>query len=292
MALEKIPVEKPDSYFDMVLRREINDFAELGVDFYLEGFKKARQYADLTPQDAVLDVGCSSGRFVIESAQATEVPSHLIGLDSDDEAYQSYMPPWLDQSRFSFVHSRGESMPLPDNAVKVASGHNVLFRSSEVSAMLGEMKRVVEPDGLLIISTNSREHAVWRHTFERMVAEWFNEEHGYAEPPLKPPAENCYLEDIDHIVAGVGDLEVIDRSVIQFCDARITSDRIDDFLMSVKLSANRTGIPPHMHHVWRRTVDERVRPIVEAHMIQPGVGKPYFAEQVRRGMVVLRKIAK
>lgn len=288
MSREKIPGSSPDAFFDMALRREINDFADLPVDFYLEGFKKAREYTGLTDQSTVLDIGCSNGRFIIEAARATETNAALIGLDIDSEAYRHFPPPHTAESRFSFIQGRGESVPLAANSVQVAMAHNVLFRSNEASAILREMQRVVEPEGLLMVSTNGRGHAFWRHTFERLVALELKRGTSLDLIPPKPPAENCYLEDIPEMIAEVGDLSVIDTSVVQYCQAKITPDRLEDYLTSIKLTANRTDISPQMHHAWRRLVDAHARSFILDHMRKNGDGNPYFVDVVHRGMFVMR----
>jgi ubiquinone/menaquinone biosynthesis C-methylase UbiE len=282
--------EDPDSFLDMMLRKQMSNIADQPTDFYIEGLRKAQQYTKLTKQDVLLDVGASSGQFVIEAAQATHTPAYLVGLDRNDEPYRKFLPGDIDRSRFSFIKAAAENIPLPDDAVKVATAHNVLFRADDVLKMLNEMKRVVEPEGLIVVSTNGKHHAFWRHMLERLVAIEVHRRTQRALSWPRPPAESCYLENMPDIITAAGGLALLDDSVVQSTTAKINSDTVDDFLLSIKLTFNRTGLAPEFHRAWRNVVDELVQPFVAQHMISRtrAADKPFFGEKIHRGMFVLR----
>jgi SAM-dependent methyltransferase len=287
-----------DSYVDMMMRREINNFADEPVDFYQAGFKIAEQHLTLGPDDAVLDIGCSSGRFVVEAAAASGVPSYLIGIDPDPVGHEDFFPQGLDHSRFTFIQGVGEDIPLPDNSVRVVHAHNVLFRTNDALEVLNEAKRVTEPGGLIMISTNATDHAHWRHSFERIIAVEVGRRTGMLIDPLQPPAHGYYLDDMPDIVAASGGLEIVD-TLVQQCAAKITEDRLAVYLYSLQLSANR--LPDsggNIRRIWREVIAENVVPFIQrrindraelfklAHDPQP----PYFQDSVHRGLFVLRNV--
>lgn len=292
----EFPAGGVDAYADMVLRRLLSQYAERPVDFNVEGLRKVQDHLDppLGADDTVLDVGCSSGEFVLEAARATGVRARLIGLDPDDHAYRQHFPGGPDADRFTFIKGIGEDIPLPDDAARVATAHNVLFRADDQYKMLDEMKRVVEPEGLIIVSTNGRMHAYWRHLFERMVALKVSQTTGMSEP-LHPPAEGFYMEDVPEIVERSGGLEIID-TLVQRTESRITLERLPDYLTSLKFSVNHTDTPPEYWRVWRETVDGLARPLILKTIYQQTLrnaeagrsDEPYFPDPVHRAMFVLR----
>lgn len=283
----------------MMFRRKVNDFASEPVDFYRLGLEMAQRHTHLGATDAILDVGCSSGRFIIEAAATTEISSYLVGLDPDPQAFHEFLPPSLRGSRFAFLCGKGEAIPLSDNAVKVVTGHNVLFRADNLQSMLSEMKRVTEPDGLIVVSTNARNHAHWRHRFESLIAVAVSQELKIFSEPMYAPAHGVYLEQVPDIIERVGGL-IIEDHFVQNCHSKITrGERLDTLAQSLQLSANRfPGNDPRVRPLWRRIVAKQIVPFIERHIDRheqaiKGIGgttAPYFADVVHRGLFVLRNL--
>lgn len=284
----------PDAFLDMATRRLISSYALHPVDFNYEGQRLAQGYSDppLSSDDVVLDIGCSSGQFALEAAQKTAMPAHLIGLDPLEGPNRLYLSDDYDTSRFSFIQGVGERIPLVDNAVRVATAHNVVFRAQDLEGMLGEMKRVVTPGGLLVISTNCVGHAFWRHRFEKEVARRVSLKTNHPID-LNPPAQGCYMEDLLPIIEASNDLSIVDQSIIQTSHSLITpGERFSDYKYAIQTSVNATQLPPEFHHVWRETVNEVVDPVVMRAFAgsQGSQYGPYFPDPVRRGMLVLRNL--
>jgi ubiquinone/menaquinone biosynthesis C-methylase UbiE len=283
----------PDSYTAMLSRRRINAFALKPVEFNLEGLRLAQTYSDppLTEHDSILDVGCNSGEFVLKAAQAIELPSRIIGLDPLTEPYESFLPRDLDVSRFSFMQGTGEHIDLPDNAVRLATAHFVLYRSKDLKAMLAEMKRVVEPNGLIILSTNAKGHAHWRHRFEQQVARRVSRQTGFAVE-MQPPAQPCYLSGLSDIIAKSGNLR-IEKRLDQDTQALITpGERAEAYKDAIKTSVSGTILPHHLWRVWQKTVDDVVDPVLAREFAKTQTSEygPHFFDPVHRGMLVLRNV--
>jgi ubiquinone/menaquinone biosynthesis C-methylase UbiE len=284
-----------DGYFNMIARRTINEeFAEHPIDLNQAGLRLASKHTPLTAQDKILDIGTSSGYFAVAAAQAVGVESHIIGLEPD-EAAKERMPKDMDTSRFTFVQGYGEDIPLPDNSVKAATAHNVLFRATEIPKMLDEMKRVTEPGGIIAISTNAMYHAFWRHTFERVVAKVVAGDLSQPVVPPPIPAQRCYLEELPTIIEQSKGLEIVDR-LTQVTAAVITEDRLYDYVRAIKLSVNTTNLAPQFWARWRDTVNAVVLPVIENRINKmqeqnaaQGIDShPYFADTIYRGLIIAR----
>lgn len=303
-------LDSVDSYPDLRYRREINDYAETKVDFNFAGMEAVKRHTELTSSDAILDVGCSSGRFAIEAAQRAEISSYLIGLDIVDYSAADYAREGLDVSKFSFMLGSGEDIPLPDSSVKAVTAHNVLFRSRSAETMLAEFKRVTEPDGLILISTNARDHAALRHTVERLAALEASMTLGIVSEPINPPAEGFYLEEIPALIERSGGMSVLEQpesntngyNNLQDSYVKIyRGDRLETFTTSIELSANSAD---QHYEMWRDHYRAAVRDILSAlvksvfarqrqYMVHTGSSrgfKPYLLDRVHRGMFVLQNI--
>jgi tRNA G46 methylase TrmB len=75
---EVVVTDHEDSYFDMVSRKVVNEvFASRPKDFNLEGLRAAKFFTSLEESDRILDIGCSSGQFILEAAQKAGIKSRL-----------------------------------------------------------------------------------------------------------------------------------------------------------------------------------------------------------------------
>ncbi len=254
-----------DEYVGMVARKLLSlDFAEVPLDFNEAGQVAAisRISPSLEPTDYVLDIGCSSGEFALHAAERTNFPPTIIGLDPDGSAYTTYLEPRLtdeERNRFFMIEGRGEQIPLNTGSVRVASAHNTVYRANNLVAMINEMKRVTVPGGLVIISTNDRQHARRRHGFERMSARRLSDVSGVHIKRPHNPAEKCYWTDLPTIVENVGGLVKVEE-VFHNTQSVITPDRVEDYIMAIALSTGANGVPPALEHEWRSTVKGVVEP--------------------------------
>lgn len=296
-AVEKLSyLDHEDAYADMVSRKEINEgFAKDPLDFNVESLRIAADYKNLSEKDKIADIGCSSGAFILRGAEVNGITSQILGVDPNADALQQFLPPSVDDSRFTLIEGYGEDIPLPDNSVAVVTALNVLFRAADQIRMLREMTRVAEPGGLIFISTNNRYHAHWRHTFERVVAKIMEDKTSMNIEAPSIPAEGCYWEDLPAIIEAAGGLQVVEEHH-QRTEAVITSSRVDDFIRPLDYSANRTNLPVYLREQWRETVRKVVLPRLQNAIAKDKENKesqgsdeePCFKDTIRRGMVVAR----
>lgn len=289
-------IDHQDSWLDMVVRREISNYAKNPRDLNTDGLMHANRLVTITEEDTILDVGCSSGKFFVEAAEAAGIKARLIGLEPLVHL-ADYLITQADTSRFELKQGYGESIPLPDNSVKVTTGHNVLFRSPDPSQMLKEMQRVTEPGGVIVISTNGRRHAYWRHWHSKVVAMDLSEQLGIELTPPSTPAEGFYLEAVHELVKSIEGLEIAgfdpqrDESIIT------RGIRFKKYLDAIELSANRTNIQPEHRGLWRESVRKIVSPMVMGNIMleeellaeNPDMDfTPAFRDDIDRAIFIIR----
>ena len=106
--------------------------------------------AHVAPGDAVLDLGCGEGAF---SAALAEAGARPVGVDVAEvalgRARERY--PDLDFRRAA----PGEPLPLEDGAVDVVWASEVLAFVPDTARVLSEVRRVLGPEGRLLVTTPS-----------------------------------------------------------------------------------------------------------------------------------------
>lgn len=96
----------------------------------------------------VLDLGCGAGEF---SAALTKAGAQVIAVDVAAEALRRARErvPGLDAR----LWRSGEPLPVEDNAVDVVWAGEVIEHVADVAPWLSEVRRVLRPRGVLLLST-------------------------------------------------------------------------------------------------------------------------------------------
>jgi SAM-dependent methyltransferase len=110
--------------------------------------------ADLHPGERVLDLGSGGGIDVLLSARRVGDAGFAYGVDMTDEmlelARENQAKSGL--TNVKFLKGRIEDVPLPDGSVDVVISNCVVNLSTDKSAVIAEMFRVLTPGGRLGIS--------------------------------------------------------------------------------------------------------------------------------------------
>jgi SAM-dependent methyltransferase len=135
---------------------DLRSFLSVGHDAYLsiqEGLKTS--HAILSADSNVLDFGCGSGRTLLWWAKSSPRPQ-LFGTDIDAEAVA-----WISAHLPITVNVNDFDPPLPyaDGAMDVIYSISVLTHLPEEAQdrWLAELRRIVRPGGILLISVHSSE---------------------------------------------------------------------------------------------------------------------------------------
>jgi GT2 family glycosyltransferase/SAM-dependent methyltransferase/glycosyltransferase involved in cell wall biosynthesis len=118
----------------------------------LEHYHRYAIVLDVVKEKDVLDVACGEG---YGSSFIADVARSVIGVDISDEAVQhaSYAYKKLN---LTFSQGSATNLNFPDASFDVVVSFETIEHLSEQAQMLAEIRRVLRPDGLLIISSPNR----------------------------------------------------------------------------------------------------------------------------------------
>lgn len=108
----------------------------------------------LAPGKRVLDVACGEG---YGTCMLAEKAVSAIGLDLDADAV-AHARAKYSLANLEFLQGNCTALPLPDASIDLAISFETLEHHAEHEAMLAELRRILAPDGVLLISTPDRHH--------------------------------------------------------------------------------------------------------------------------------------
>ncbi|BAZ41267.1 hypothetical protein NIES4101_72290 [Calothrix sp. NIES-4101] len=108
---------------------------------------------DFVSQKAVLDIASGEG---YGSALLANVAASVIGVDIDSESIDYAKAQYANHHNLQFLVGSCESIPLPDKSVDVVTSFETLEHHNHHEEMMQEIKRVLKPDGILIISSPNK----------------------------------------------------------------------------------------------------------------------------------------
>lgn len=114
------------------------------------GSSAAHLLPHLEPGMRVLDFGCGPGTISVGLAKAVE-PGELFGVDmeaSQIETAQAAAEAGGHRNA-TFQSADVTDLPFPDDSFDVAHCHAVLMHAPDTAAVLGEVRRVMKPGGII-----------------------------------------------------------------------------------------------------------------------------------------------
>lgn len=157
-----------------------------------EEYALSTRLLDLASDSKLLDVGCGTGNFTRNFAR------HLRARGSGDQTYVTGLDlswPMLTEAReHSFRddleqqirYVRGDALNLPfrDNRFNRLHSAGALHLMSSIQTVLGEFRRVLEPESKLVIGTFLLGDGTLRPLVKRLGG-WFTQIHWFGENELK-----------------------------------------------------------------------------------------------------------
>lgn len=101
----------------------------------------------------VLDIACGEG---YGSAMLARRANSVVGVDIDDNAVSHARATYPDIPGLRFVQGNAAQIPMADNSVDVLVSFETIEHHDRHREMLSEIRRVLRPDGLLVMSSPNR----------------------------------------------------------------------------------------------------------------------------------------
>ncbi|PZD71020.1 Demethylmenaquinone methyltransferase [Acaryochloris thomasi RCC1774] len=106
--------------------------------------------AKISSSANVLDVGCGTGEF--EQRLVKEHPDqHVVGVDLSENMLEIAQKKFSSHSNVQFQHASVLALPFPKQTFDVVVSANAFHYFDQPLAALAEVKRVLKPQGQLII---------------------------------------------------------------------------------------------------------------------------------------------
>lgn len=102
---------------------------------------------------AVLDIACGEG---YGSALLSQAAATVVGVDISSEAVRHAESAYGSISNLRFAQGDAVSIPLPDDCVDLVVSFETIEHHDRHAEMLSEIRRVLRPNGVLIISSPNR----------------------------------------------------------------------------------------------------------------------------------------
>ena len=213
----------------------------------------------LEGDEVILDVGCGDGQWLMHLAQERVHTGRLIGMDiySDRLSETMYEFEMSEVENVDFVTGRAEDLPFAEDSIDVALCLFMLYHAEDRSAALDELKRVVKPDGLIVVSTSGGNNKLRHREFERRIAEFLK-----VDPPpvfssrfTAEMAEGILPEWFD-VLGRVPNTEEQDYICVQ------SGPGLDAYRKSLQ-SMNQSYNPPINSKRWRWALKKEVMPEIE-----------------------------
>lgn len=102
---------------------------------------------NLKETDSCCDFGCGSGYITIELAKLC---NHAIGIDVNPNLRTISIPEFL-KDHLQFIVDDGRHLPISSCSIDVVLCSEVLMMIPEPSDFLGEVKRILKPNGRIVV---------------------------------------------------------------------------------------------------------------------------------------------
>ena len=157
----------------------------------------------LRGDETVVDVGCGNGNDVRDLRRAG-FGGTIVGADLSVGMLATVAPLGV-----PVVNADAGALPLRDGAADVALAMHMLYHCPDIAATVRELRRVVRPGGVLVVSTNSSVH------LQELREHWtaaLSEVTGAAVEPWRSAASRFTLEDAPRVLGAAFDEVEVQRT--------------------------------------------------------------------------------
>lgn len=122
-------------------------------DIRLEHLHRYEWCTAHTQDKRVLDIASGEG---YGSYALSRNAKSVFGVDISPEAVNHARAKYADRTNLTFVEGNAASIPLPDHSVDVVVSFETIEHHAQHEEMMSEIRRVLTPDGLLIMSSPNK----------------------------------------------------------------------------------------------------------------------------------------
>lgn len=154
------------------------------------------KHVDIEPDHMILDVGCGGGKTVSRLAQRA-VLGKVFGIDHSAEMVdysKKVNKKWIAENRVEIIEGLVEKMGFSDNFFDLVTAIETYYFWTSFSAALKEIKRVLKPEGRLLMVNEMVKDGVYEIKHAKMIEQ--------TQVRLFP------LEEIRNILQSVGFVDV------------------------------------------------------------------------------------
>jgi arsenite methyltransferase len=205
---------------------ELAEIPQSAIDRAL-GVANHLRFADVGPDETILDIGCGAGIDTILAARRTGPTGRVIALD--------FLPEMLERTRraadeaglanVETVEGEMEAIPLREDSVDLIISNGVINLSPRKARVLAECARVLRPGGRFCVSDLTVAHDEAPREVLAHPAAWA----GCVSGAL---SEGDYVDKLDR--AGFATVEVLDRAPLSIDDCALYPLFPDDLIRLMK----------------------------------------------------------
>lgn len=111
---------------------------------------------NLQPTDSILEIGFGGG-YLLNKIAASQIPSFVAGVDPQADVIQMGNKKFNSQIERGYIELKqgsGENLPYSDNTFNKICTVNTIYFWSDPQSVLNECRRVLQPNGKLVICYN------------------------------------------------------------------------------------------------------------------------------------------
>lgn len=127
-------------------------------------FAEAVHWADWPLQARLLDLGCGEGLKTDLLAATLNAQGQIVAIDIDQEAlHQAAQRPYDWPCSIRWLRADAQALPFADHSFKAVWCSALLAALPDPSGVWREVRRILQPDGILLVVTASYTWAIMHH---------------------------------------------------------------------------------------------------------------------------------
>lgn len=148
---------------------------DLFTDHEIPHHKEAIKMAQINPHEAVLEVACGTGRATLQIARQITTGNKLFAVDLTKEMIQKAKNKLIKSGlaeKVEFKIANAKTLPFPNSSFDVLYNAYMfdLINLSDIPEIVSEFKRVLKPNGRLILvnmSKNTNKKTLYERLYEK-----------------------------------------------------------------------------------------------------------------------------